>query len=378
MRVAFYAPLKPPDHRNPSGDRQLARLFMSALGRGGFEVELMSRFRSRDGGGDTDRQHRLALIGGRLAERLVRRLSGRDPGQRPAAWLSYHVYHKAPDWIGPAVTAALGIPYIVAEASDAPKQQDGPWSIGFRQARRAIASASAVINVNSTDLPCLRAIVHPSTPIVQVPPFSDFGPDLRPPSVCRAEVGRRFEIPDHAPWLVTVAMMRPGDKTESYRLLVDALERLGDRDWRLVIAGDGSGRVAIEEDCRRRLGDRCLFTGRLDRDGLAPLLRAADVFVWPAVNEAFGMAILEAQISGLPVVAGDSRGVGDIVVHGTTGLLAPVGDAVALAAHVRRLLDDGDERRRLAAAAFRNAAATHTLDAVAPSIAGLIRGLVRT
>ena len=50
-------------------------------------------------------------------------------------------------------------------------------------------------------------------------------------------------------------------------------------------------------------------------------LREADLFVWPAINEAFGMALLEAQASALPVVAGASGGVGGIVASGETGLL---------------------------------------------------------
>ena len=48
MRVAFYAPMKPPDHPLPSGDRRMARAFMDLLASLGHEVELASRFRSYD------------------------------------------------------------------------------------------------------------------------------------------------------------------------------------------------------------------------------------------------------------------------------------------------------------------------------------------
>jgi len=63
------------------------------------------------------------------------------------------------------------------------------------------------------------------------------------------------------------------------------------------------------------------------------------------------MAMLEAQAAGLPVVSCRTRGVPDVVEHDRTGLLAPEGDAEALAAHVRRLLQQPQERARLAGAA---------------------------
>ncbi len=70
LKIAFYAPLKPPDHPIPSGDRRVAQLLMSALRHAGHEVRLVSRFRSRDGLGDRQRQLRLQRIGRRLASRL--------------------------------------------------------------------------------------------------------------------------------------------------------------------------------------------------------------------------------------------------------------------------------------------------------------------
>ena len=60
MRIAFYAPLKPPDHPVPSGDRRMAQLLFEALRLAGHEPFLVSRLRSYDGSGDTVRQARLA------------------------------------------------------------------------------------------------------------------------------------------------------------------------------------------------------------------------------------------------------------------------------------------------------------------------------
>ena len=60
--------------------------------------------------------------------------------------------------------------------------------------------------------------------------------------------------------------------------------------------------------------------------------------VWPAVNEAYGIALLEAQAAGLPVAAGRTGGVPDVVRDGRTGALCPVGEPVAFAETVARLL----------------------------------------
>src|SRR5215468_5087293 len=101
MRIAFYAPLKPPTHPVPSGDRRVARLLMAAFGRANHRVELASRFRSRDGVGDPVRQQALAELGHHLARRLARQYQARPPAERPELWFTYHVYYKAPDWLGP-------------------------------------------------------------------------------------------------------------------------------------------------------------------------------------------------------------------------------------------------------------------------------------
>jgi len=122
MRIAFYAPMKPPDHPVPSGDRRMARLLMAALRHAGHRVDIASRLRSRDGIGDPARQARLARAGATTAERLLRRYRAQPAADRPRAWMTYHLYYKAADWIGPAVSAGLGIPYIAVEASLANKR----------------------------------------------------------------------------------------------------------------------------------------------------------------------------------------------------------------------------------------------------------------
>ena len=87
---------------------------------------------------------------------------------------------------------------------------------------------------------------------------------------------------------------------------------LTDLDWSLDIVGDGEARGEVAA-ALAPLGARIRWRGALDEAAVAAALAEADLFVWPAINEAFGMALLEAQASGLPVVAGASGGVCGIV-----------------------------------------------------------------
>ena len=82
MRIAFYAPMKPPDHPNPSGDRRMARLLMAALEAAGHEVTLASRFRAWEGTGDNRRQAELRRQGRAEAEDLIEGFRGRPADQR--------------------------------------------------------------------------------------------------------------------------------------------------------------------------------------------------------------------------------------------------------------------------------------------------------
>jgi glycosyltransferase involved in cell wall biosynthesis len=125
------------------------------------------------------------------------------------------------------------------------------------------------------------------------------------------------------------------------------------------------------------LGRRAVLLGAQDEAGVAALLAASDLFVWPAINEAFGMALLEAQAAGIPVVAGRTGGVPDIVADEATGLLTEIGAAAALAEAVAALLDDAERRRGMGVAALAKVAAEHTLDAAARRLDGALASLLR-
>ena len=366
MKVAFYAPLKPPDHPVPSGDRQLAQALLQALRAGGHETFVASRFRSYDRAGDAMRQARLRQLGGRLARRLIARY--RRSTAPPDLWFTYHLYHKAPDWLGPAVSHALDIPYVVAEASAAAKQRNGVWALGYEGSVAAIEAAAATIFLNPVDLAGIRMLRGAANTDEFVPPFRDLTAFAGPAARIAGTPHRGARLR-----LITVAMMRPGAKLASYRLLAAALARIPSPAWELVVVGDGPARADVEAAFARFEPGQVRLVGFLAASCVATWLRDSDIFLWPAIDEAFGMAFIEAQACGLPVVAGNAGGVGAVVASGRTGLLAPVGDVEAFAAATFRLLTDAELRQQMAREAMAYVRAEHDLSVGAARIDAVLR-----
>lgn len=375
MRIAFYAPLKPPDHVTPSGDRQMARLLIDALELAGHEVFLASTLRSYERDGNAGKQAEIARAGRAEALRLVAGWRRVPASERPEAWFTYHLYHKAPDHLGPWAAAQLNIPYVVAEASHAPKQAGGPWAHGFRHAERAIRQARAVLCLTRRDMAGVAPLVVAPNRLVQLPPFLEptvFSAAAERAAQARIRLARELDLDPGLGWLLAVGMMRDGDKLQSYRILGAALARLAGEDWRLLVVGDGAAadrvRSALAASARR-----VRYLGYQPRDRLAEIYAASDIYVWPAVGEAYGMALLEAQAAGLPVVAGDERGVPDVVRDGETGILTRPGDGADLALQLRRLLDDDALRARLGRNARRFVAEERTTAGAAAILDGTLK-----
>ena len=371
MRIAFYAPLKSPTHLTPSGDRRVARLLMGALERAGHRVDLASTFRSFDETGHPAHQATLRDQGALIARVLMDQWSARPDNERPEMWFTYHVYYKAPDWLGPAVSAALGIPYVIAEASYAPKRAGGRWALGHEAARQAIGQAALVLSPSRDDVACLESVVLAPARIVLLQPFLDPAPYAaasRARDVHRARLAVEHGLDAGVPWIVVAAMMRPGDKVASYRMLAAVLGCLSELSWELIVAGDGSARIEVESMFEAAAPGRARFVGERSTEELAEIFSACDLYVWPAVNEAYGMAMLEAQAAGIPVVSCDVRGVPDVVCDGFTGLLTPAGDEKGLSERTRTLLLDSARRSALGHAAAKFVADERSVEAMAFSL----------
>lgn len=96
---------------------------------------------------------------------------------------------------------------------------------------------------------------------------------------------------------------------------------------------------------------RVQFTGL--RDDIPALLAETDVFVLPSYSEGLSNALMEAMASGCACIASDVGGNRFLIENGVSGLLFPAGDREALAAHIRRLVEDPAKRAAMGAAARR-------------------------
>ena len=366
MRIAFYAPLKAPDHPIVSGDRVIGGLLVRALQRAGHEVVTASRLRTFDGAGDRRVQLRHARDSKVCARKLLQRWHGSP--RAPRCWFTYHLYYKAPDWIGPRVSARLGIPYLVAEASHASKRKRGRWRHGHRAVAAALSRADRLIALNPDDVSGIERHLGARAPVARLAPFVDLR-DLAPPGPRarrRARIARLVRADPSVPLLACVAMMRRGDKAASFDLLARGLERIVHAPWHLLVAGGGPARDEVEAAfAKLRAAGRVTFLGPRSPPALHGIVSACDLFVWPAIGEALGMAMLEAQALGVPVIAGDARGVGAVVVHGAGGWLVPPGDARALADAVARALADPAALAAAGAAGRDRVRAEHGLEAAA-------------
>lgn len=354
MNVAFYAPLKPPAHPTPSGDRAMARALIAALELGGLGVTVASDLRLYDGAGDGAVQDRLIAAAGAEVARITAHEQARDW----RVWLTYHNYYKAPDLVGPAVARALGIPYLQVESTRARKRLDGPWARFAAAAEAASDAAHTIFYLTHRDAETLRRDAPAGQHVRHLPPFLA-QTDLPTPSTLAGP-------------MLSVGMMRHGDKLASYGLIAQTLAALpATLDWRLEIAGDGPAHADVAALMAPFQG-RVTLLGALGHDALADRYAHASLLLWPGVNEAFGLTYLEAQAAGIPVVAQDRPGVRD-VVH--CPLVAPAEGPCGIAQRVVALVPDAHARRAVGTHARTRVATHHLLGAAAATLAQTIGAL---
>ena len=166
-QVAFYAPMKSPDHPVASGDRTMGRALIAALTAGGMQVDLASDFATRDGRGDPRFQRQKITEARPEIDRATH--VGRAAGWQ--VWVTYHNYYKAPDLIGPAVARALGIPYLQIESTRARKRLAGPWAAFAEEAEAATDAARVVFHLTARDAEALNTHRPVGQDVVHLRPF---------------------------------------------------------------------------------------------------------------------------------------------------------------------------------------------------------------
>ncbi|WFU12512.1 glycosyltransferase family 4 protein (plasmid) [Rhizobium sp. CB3090] len=357
MKIAFYAPLKSPNHPVPSGDRLMARLMIAALEMAGHKVEIASELRSFT---PTPQDASRVEIDRNAADETDRLLETWRREPSPDLWFTYHPYYKTPDLIGPLAAASLGIPYVTAEASYSRRHDNSGWGENQRLVAEAVRQAAVNLCFTERDRIGLLDAVPEGRyerflPFIDTAPFGPLADDVAP---------RR---------LISVAMMRRGDKFDSYAMLAQALALIRDRDWTLTVIGDGPMRGEVRTLFSVFDADRITWLGERSTPEIVTELRAGGIYVWPGCGEAYGLAYLEAQAAGLPVVAQATAGVPEVVMNDVTGFLTPEGDRRAYADAIVRLLDDDRKCRAMGKAAYRFVHEERSLTAASKRVEAILR-----
>jgi glycosyltransferase involved in cell wall biosynthesis len=338
MNICFYAPFKPLDHRSPSGDLVTAAGIFGFLAARGHAVLPASSLRCR-----------WIFWKPWLWPRLLwerRQVVRRFKAKRCDLWFSYHSYYKAPDILGPAAARRMGVPYVLFQGIFSTKRRRDLKTLpGFLLNRRALLAARHVFTNKTIDLGNLKRLI-PEERITYV------APGLRPAefsfsSDAREQLRREWGAGDD-PVVLSVAMFRPGVKTEGLGWVIRTCGELLRRGRRfsLVIVGDGRERQGLMRLAEAEARGRVRFAGQVPRPDLFRYYSAADLFVFPGIRESLGMVYLEAQSCGLPAVAFDNAGTPDAIQNGRTGRLVPMGDSPRFAEAIDRLVTGPELRRQ--------------------------------
>lgn len=345
MKIAFYAPLKPMSHPNPSGDRAIARDLFQFLAENGNTLFVTNEFRTRW----FWREFRL------IREWFVSLLSSLKATwyERPEIFFTYHMYYKAPDPIQPILSLLFRKPYVLYEASLAPKARK-TWKTlpGYLWTRFALWRADRIYTNMSEDFELLSKVYGKK--VKHIPPSIDVE-RFRFSEQAANRVCEKYELSPakDRTRILCAAMMRDQRKTEGVRILVSSVVALLEAEpslgIELVIAGAGKNQAAIEALVPEFAKERIRFLGAVPREDMVGLYSASQLFAFPGIDEGFGLVYLEAQSCGLPVLAMDNGGVPDAVDKGRTAVLTKLGDELEFKTALLRLIQDEDLRTMLSA-----------------------------
>jgi N-acetyl-alpha-D-glucosaminyl L-malate synthase BshA len=266
----------------------------------------------------------------------------------------FHVHYAIPHAITAFLAAQMlgpGAPKIVTTLHGTDITLVGQDRSFFEITRFAIERSDAVTAVSEFLRKMTIDEFAPRKVVEVIPNFIDVAAYAQPlptngPDRGRKQPGQRV--------LLHLSNFRPVKRVTD---VVRVFERVAARVPSVVLwmAGEGPERAAAEA-LSRRLGlrDRVHFIGVTD--SIREIAASADVFILPSELESFGLASLEAMACGVPVISTDVGGTPEVVRHGVTGFLAPVGDVEQMAARTTELLLDETLRRALGAAGRAQAA----------------------
>lgn len=224
--------------------------------------------------------------------------------------------------------ASVALAWMNRAAAHTPK---GPWArigrLGGYYSLKYYRGFDALV-ANTPDI--RRWVIEQGWPEAQVVYIPNFATARDSEPLDRASL----DTPEDVPLLLAMGRLH---ENKAHDISLKALEQVPGA-W-LWIAGAGPLEAELKIlAVSLGVSDRVRFLGW--REDASALYRAADICVFPSRFEPLGNVVIQCWAHGLPIVAAASQGPGALISDGEDGLLAPVDDAAALAAQVRRLLDD--------------------------------------
>jgi glycosyltransferase involved in cell wall biosynthesis len=186
-----------------------------------------------------------------------------------------------------------------------------------------------------------------------------------PSAEAKAQARKKFNLSAEAPVLVCIARL---EKVKGYDLLLRALAgaRRGGVNLRVLLvgAGEDESRLRVMADALG-VAEAVQFLGYTDPH---EAMAAADVFVLASWQESFGLAPVEAMLSGRAPIRTDSQGAYDQIISGESGLIIPRGDVAALAATLADVARDRGRWLERGRKAHERAVQLFTLEAMAKRV----------
>jgi glycosyltransferase involved in cell wall biosynthesis len=292
-----------------------------------------------------------------VAVQLAARLARLEDAGAPVAHLHAHFAHD-PALVALLVHLLTGVTYsVTAHARDL-------YQIPAASLRARAGAATSMLTCCAANVDFIAAQVDPGT--------------MAKVRVIHHGIDLGQFVPGDSRDDGTVRIVSVGRLVEKkgFPDLLEACARLtGVARFHLTVFGDGPMRGELEAVCRHLdLADVVTFAGEQDSRAIVEAMRDADVFaITPYVTadgdrDGVPNVVVEALAAGLPVVATDVGGVGEAVVHGHNGLLAPARDVGAVADHLGSLLRDAPRRRMMGTRARETAEKDFDVDRAAEQL----------
>lgn len=335
MRILFIIPTL-----DRSGAEKQLALLAPGLAREGFDVHVCALTR----GGPYEETLRSTGI----PVTIIGKSWKLDPR---AYWrLKSHIQSLRPDIVQTFLFAANSYGRAAALSAGVSRVFGGercvdPWKQWYELAiDRKLARRSEGIVVNSAGVRDFYVSRGISVEKFRVIP-NGIGP-MKPSDLTRAQLLNELGLPAGTRLIGAVNRLWPQKRVKDLIWATDLLTVVRD-DVHLLIIGDGPHRARLERYCDLvQIGDRVHFLGL--RDDVWRLMPHFDCLWLASAYEGLPNCIMEAMACGVPVVATDIPGNRDLVIHGETGYLVPIGDRAGFTRHTNRLLDDAELAERLA------------------------------